>query len=106
MDVVTDIASVESPAVLEKRQPAAAVQSAAAPAAATRVLPGPRPTPPTAAEHQAYQEMLAAQFAALGCNPLAIMALRQQLANAPAAANLAGGASRAPASDWSEVVSR
>jgi hypothetical protein len=93
-----EIGPAEAAVTDEKREQAAALQSAGQPAAATPPavaqvrFGGPRTAPPTAAEHQAYQEWLARTFGIFYRNPLPANALQQQAASAPAAANRAGGA--------------
>ena len=74
-------------------------------------LPSPRAVreeyiPPTPAEHQACQEAAARRFAMLRHNVLLAQMLQQQAAEAPAAANRAGGAYETRLQEWCEAMSR
>ncbi len=70
------------------------------------LIGGPRTAPPTAAEHQAYQQWLAQQFGIAPVNLLPAQGLRPTPSHAPPAANLAGGASEARSATWTEAMSR
>ena len=66
---------------------------------------GPR-TAPTAAEHQAYQQWLAQQYAIAHHNLLLTQGLQLTPSGAPSAVNLTEGASDARRIAWTEAMSR